>query len=99
MEGEGESYKPTNNVEREHLDPTDWNKQNEETEWADWYEDTGETEWTEWEDHETVSTPEDDAWDIWLTRTKLLAVQDPNSWPPLFVPLTRSDLLSIPRTI
>jgi len=95
MEWEGESYKPTSDVEQEHPGPTDCNEQNEEIGWADW---TEETEWAEWEDHEAVSTPEDNAWDIWLARTKLLAVQDPNSWPPLFVPQTRSDLLSIPRS-
>ena len=61
-----------------------------------WDEDDEEDYWPE-DDGGHSCTPEDDAWEIWLAEAKRKAVEDPNSWPPLSVPQTRAELLSILR--
>ena len=38
---------------------------------------------------------EDDAWEMWLADARLRAKTDPNAWPPLIVPQSRSELLSV----
>lgn len=38
---------------------------------------------------------EDTAWEIFMAEARLRAKDDKNTWPPLFVPQTRTELLSI----
>jgi hypothetical protein len=60
-----------------------------------------EADWGNWEANDEywdqTETPEDDAWEIWLAQAKGRALEEPNSWPPLLVPQTRAELLSILR--
>lgn len=42
-----------------------------------------------------LSNPEDAAWEAWLANAELMAYEDENSWPPLFVPQSKSTLLGM----
>lgn len=63
--------------------------------WEGWVEDNllEISEYTEEDD----PTPEETAWRIWYAEALQKKSEDPNSWPPVFVPQTRFELLSILR--
>ena len=46
-------------------------------------------------EEESYANLENIAWEIFLAEARLRAKDDKNTWPPLFVPQTQTELLSI----
>lgn len=70
--------------------------QEEEEAEQDWLEEEELDENWEYAE-EDDPTPEDTAWRIWYEEALDKKSKDPNSWPPLSVPQTQSELFAILR--